>query len=242
MSFTKPYTYTDGTVIDADGHEANEEEAKVYVNQDITRSDIQDNTLDTTDFATPRFISVGATGDFVSKTIQGNTDLQQLTTRAYFTSTAKLNRQNKKDALNFQAIPNAGEEVFVDRSNAYFIITCFVKVVIVGSSVVGGNNSNGDKLQDNLFALQVEDVQDGASGYLDLCTGYAFDPNGTYDAALSDQDPDDGGQSASHRTMTLQYRGLINGRGRKRFQLVASAKSDIGFVTCKSFIVETFYT
>ena len=242
MSFTKPYTYNPATVIDADGHEANEEEAKVYVNQDITTADIQDNTLDATDFAEPRFISVGATGDFVSKTIQGNTDLQQLTNRAYFTSTAKLNRQGKKDALNFQAIPNAGEEVFVDRSNAYFIITCFVKVVIVGSQQVGQNGSNGNQKQDNLFALQIEDLQNGASGYLDLCTGYAFEPFGTYNALLSDQDPAAAGNSNSHRTMTLQYRGLINGRGRKRFQLVASAKSDIGFVTCKSFIVETFYT
>lgn len=242
MSFTKPYTYTTSTVIDADGHQSNEEEAKVYVNQDITTSDIKDGSLDTTDFATYRFYSVGATGDFVSKTIQGNTDLQALTNRAYFTSTAKLNRQNVKNATNWQAIPNAGEEVFVDRANAFFIITCYVKVTIVGSSAVAGNNSNGNKLQDTLIALQAEDLDTGAIGIYDTTLGYAFDPNGSYDAALSDYDPDDGGNSASKRSMTLQFRGLINGRGRKRFQLVASSKSDIGFITCKSIIVETFYT
>lgn len=242
MSYTKTYTYLDGTVISDLGHEANEEGAKVYVNQQITTADITDNTLDTTDYATPRYTAVGATGDFVTKTIQGNTDLNSITNRAYFTSTAKLNRQKLKDAKNFQAIPNAGAEVFVDRSNAFFLITVYVKVACNDNTVVAGNGGLGNHLLDNLVAIQTEDLVTGSGGYLGETTGWAFEGAGTYDPALSDQDCGESGNSASQRSMTLQFRGLINGRGRKRFQLVVSPKVERGFITSKSFIVETFYT
>lgn len=242
MSFTKPYTYTDGLPLSANGQEANEEGAKVYVNQEIETSDIQDNTLDTTDFAPVRFYSVGATGDFVSKTIQGGTDLQRLTNRAYFTSTAKLNRQNKKDIFNWQAVPNASAEVFVDRANAFFLITVYLKATALANTIVGGNGGVGQKQEEALIAIQQEDPETGISfGYLDLTTGFVFDPDGTYDSALSDYDPADGGTSSSQRSMTLQYRGLINGRGRKRFSVVVSPKMERGFISVKSITVETFY-
>jgi hypothetical protein len=242
MSYTKTYTYLDGTVIPALSHEANEEGAKVYVNQGIITADITNNTLDTTDYATPRYTAVGATGDFVTKTIQGNTDLNSITNRAYFTSTAKLNRQKLKNALNFQAIPNAGAEVFVDRANAFFLITVYVKVACLDNTVVAGNGGIGNALLDNLVAIQTEDLVTGSGGYYGETTGWAFEGAGSYSATYSDQDCGDGGNSASQRSMTLQFRGLINGRGRKRFQLVVSPKVERGFITSKSFIVETFYT
>ena len=105
-TYTKPYTYVGGTVIDVDGHTSNEQSARLYTNDQIVGSDINTETLDVSDLGMPRYRTVNEEWDGFSKTIGGTVDLQKLTNRAYFTATAKANRQDKKGVRNWQALPN----------------------------------------------------------------------------------------------------------------------------------------
>lgn len=119
MAYTKPYTYVDGTVVTGANQYSNEEALKVFVNQEIAAPDIASNTLDTTDFMEPRFIAPVRTIDFCTKTVQGITDLQEPTSRAYFSSTLKNNAQVSTSVTNYQAIPNCSVEVIPERTGAY---------------------------------------------------------------------------------------------------------------------------
>jgi len=240
-TYTKPYNYVAGNVIDVNGHTSNEESARIYVNDQIKPSDITSKTLDTTDIGTARFTTPNEEWDGFSKTVGGNVDLQLLTNRAYFTSTAKTNRQDVKGVTNYQAIPNACYEVHVDRSNAYFFITGYVKAKALQNLSGFAGIQPGQYLADNRLAILIEDIDSGTLGTSDQTGDFVFGPSGVYDPARSDYDPGDGNSSASERTISFSYYGVLTGKGRKRFSLVVDPKSERGFIIVKTFVVEVFY-
>lgn len=240
-SYTKPHTYANGTSLDADSHTSNEESARIYVNDNIISSDVTSNTLDTTDLGAPRYIAPVAEWQGFSKTIGGNVDLQAVTNRAYFSSTAKTQRQEVKGVRNYQAIPNASYEVHVDRSNAYFWIRGYANATALENLTGFAGIRPGQYLADNLIALEIEDIDAGTSAISDQTGDFVFGPSGAYNATRSDYDPGAGGSSAQHRTVSFSYYGLINGKGRKRFSLVVDPKVERGFITVKSFVFEVFY-
>ena len=240
-SYTKPYAYVDGNSLDADNHTSNEESARIYVNNNIIASDVTSNTLDTTDIGAPRYIAPVAEWQGFSKTIGGNVDLQSITNRAYFTSTAKTQRQEVKGVRNYQTIPNASYEIHVDRSNAYFWIRGYAKANALENLTGFAGVRPGQYLADNLLAIQVEDIATGTLSISDQTGDFVFGPKGSYTAARSDYDPGAGGVSASQRTISFSYYGLINGKGRKRISLVVDPKVERGFITVKSFVFDVFY-
>jgi len=44
MPYVKPYTYVDGTVVTSTNQNDNDEDAQIYVNQDIIQADYDDPT------------------------------------------------------------------------------------------------------------------------------------------------------------------------------------------------------
>ena len=240
-SYTKPYNYIDGNVLDQSGHTSNEESARLYTNDEIISTDVTSNTLDTTDLGTARFSSPNSEWDGFSKTVGGHVDLQIITNRAYFTSTAKTNRQAVKGVTNWQSLPNAAHEVHVDRANSYFFITGYVKAKALDNSSGFAGVRPGNYLADNKLALKIEDIDAGTDGISDQTGDFVFEGAGTYNASRSDYDPGEESSAASDRTISFSYYGLISGAGRKRISLVVDPKVEAGFVTVKTFVVEVFY-
>ena len=235
MAFTKPYVYADGNVLTSAGQLSNEEAVKVYVNQEIGTDDVAANTLDTTDFAAFRYTAVGDNIDFISKTVQGNTDIFSPVKYAYFSATTKAVRQTSATAIAFQYNPNAGQEVEVDRANAHFLVTCYLKVSALANTNLANQPGNG--LWDNQVALFVNQT-DGASSFLSGTSSYFFEPTGSF---LGAKDPKASGNAASERSMTIQYKGQLTNKGKVSFNMVVNPKIEIGYVSVQSFIVETFY-
>ena len=235
MAFTKPYAYVDGNVLTAAGQLSNEEAVRVYVNQEIGAADVASNTLDTTDFAAFRYISVGDNIDFVSKTVQGNTDILSPVKYAYFSATTKAIRQTSATSIAFQYIPDAGQEIEVDRANANFLITCYLKVSALANTTLA--NHPGQKLWDNQVALFVNYVEGGAA-YVAGTSSYFFEPTGTSGGA---KNPKASGNAASERSLCIQYKGALTNKGKISFNMAVNPKVEIGYVSVQSFIVETFY-
>lgn len=239
-TYTKPYTYVNGTIIDATGHNNNEQSARVWCNDEIVPTDIKDNSLDRTDLGAYRYYAPNEEFDGFSKTIGGTINTTTFINRAYFTTTAKTNRMSVKNVRNWQAIPNASYEVSVDRSNAYFFITGYLKAH-TNANLTGIIGGNGQHILSNEIKLQIEDLDAGIQGVSDQTGDFVFGANGTYDPTQSDYDAGAGGTAASDRSITFSYYGLINGKGRKRFSIVVDPKQEIGYITAKTFVVEVFY-
>lgn len=234
MGYTKPYTYVNGTVLSADDHESNEESAKVYVNQEIEKADITPNSLETTDIANYRYISVGENFDFVTKGVYGNTDTVKHTNRSYFSATPKRNQQEVLNVIQWQHIEGGCVTVDVDRSNADIVITVYAHV-IVNDNLLGVVGSPGQKWWQNQFAL----IKDDGGGIIDTHQ-YVFQGAGSVAAPVG-LDANSGGNDASHRQFTFTYRTVANTAGRYRFALVCNPMAEIGYTTAKSITAEVFY-
>lgn len=239
MSYTKPYTYVDGVVLSATDHDSNEESAKVYVNQEIEKTDIVANSLESTDIANYRYISTGGNFEFVTKGVYGNTDLISHTNRSYFSATSKRNQQTTPNVVQWQHIEGACIELDIDRNNVEVLITCYAHVIIL-DNLLGVVGAPGQSKWQNEFFLLREDLVANTIGAL-LGTGqYVFGGAGTYPGAPY-LDPNDGGYGAARRQFTFTYRTVVNTAGRYRFSLVCNPMSEIGYTTAKSMTAEVFY-
>ena len=155
MGYTKPYTYVDNTVLNVTDHINNEESLREYVNQEVVATDVPNGSFVGECIATPRIISAVNTIDFVTKTLQGHNRIRLPDNYAYFTSTTKSDAQTSYTLSDYQAIPNSGFEVKIQKANTkLMIVACFK--AFSDDNFVGAPRGPGNGRFDSNLKLQQE--------------------------------------------------------------------------------------
>jgi hypothetical protein len=127
MGFTQPYTYVNDTVLSATDHASNEDKLRSYVNQEIEDTDVDTDTIVGESIATPRFVSVVQTADFVTKTVQGVSKLRLPQEYSWFTATTKSDNQTSTTVEDYQPLSNTGAEVVILKDSTKVMITFYAK-------------------------------------------------------------------------------------------------------------------
>lgn len=234
MGFTKPYTYVNNAVLSATDHASNENKLRSYVNQEIEDTDVDTDTIVGESIATPRFVSVVQTADFVSKTIQGVSKLRLPQEFSWFTATTKSDNQTSTTVEDYQTLTNTGAEVVITNDNTKIMITFYAKAFGQQNSTVARSPGNG--IWENKFVLQYEKAglitkYEGTRSYV-----WEFDDNivGVY------LNPGAQNTACGHRSI-MMTRMLTLNKGRYKFSVAVNAKVEKGNINCQSFTIETFH-
>lgn len=234
MGFTQPYTYVNDTVLSATDHASNEDKLRSYVNQEIEDTDVDTDTIVGESIATPRFVSVVQTADFVTKTVQGVSKLRLPQEYSWFTATTKSDNQTSTTVEDYQSLSNTGAEVVITKNGTKVMITFYAKAFGLTNSTVSSSPGNG--LWENKFVLQYEKQglitkYQGTRSYVwelaDNITGVYINP-GAQDTACA------------HRSI-MMTRMLTLDAGRYKFSVAVNAKVEKGNINCQSFTIETFH-
>lgn len=238
MSYTKPYIYVDGAVLQNIGQQANEESLKMFVNQEILTTDLDTNSFTGDNIAQYRFISPVYSIDFITKQVQAKNRLRKTIDYNYFSSTTKLGNQTNANVQDFQTLPETAVEVIVDpeapQGFAEVLWTCYVKAFAGNNSNVAKGQGNG--LWENKFILQIENANGNISRY-DGVRQFVFEGAGT---PLGTLDPADEGDSARHRSLMFSRKFQLTA-GRWRLSLAVDPKVERGNINSQGTFVETFY-
>jgi hypothetical protein len=238
MGFTKPYTYVNDTVLSATDHASNEDKLRSYVNQEIEDTDVDTDTIIGESIATPRFVSSVQTADFVSKTLQGVSKLRLPQEFNWFTATTKSDDQTSTTVEDYQTLSNAGAEVVILKDSTKIMITFYATAFGQKNTTV--TYSKGNRLWDNLFALQYE--KDGIITRYNGTRAYVFqdDDSSGVTPVAGNPDPGEIGSAAGHRSI-MMTRMLTLSAGRYKFSVAVNAKVEKGNISCQSFTIETFH-
>lgn len=234
MGYTKPYTYVDGSVLSADNQSLNEEALKLYVNQGITNTDVDTDTIVGESIATPRLVSSVQSADFISKTIQGVSTLLLPQEYSWFTATTKSDNQTSSTVEDWQTLTNTGTEVVITKAGTKVMITFYAKAFAYENSTVARSPMNG--LWDNKFVLQYE--LNGQITRFDGTRAYVWED---FDGSVSPPTPYPvaQGESASRRSIMIT-RMLTLTQGRYKFSVAVNPKVERGGITTQTFTIETF--
>jgi hypothetical protein len=239
MSFSKPYTYVDGNVLNASDHASNEQELQLYINQEILQSDIDNNEVLGVSLAPPKVIGVTNNIEFTTKDIYGINKTRNELDFSWFTGTTKAEFQGSANVTDYQSIPNSGFEVRIsDASTAKVMITAAFKLFVLTNSTAT-NADDDDALASDIHLFSVND-SDQTPEKKAGTDNYVFQPKGT---ALSvNKDP---GIGADQRQRNHRYimvtRMLDVSVGATKFYFAINNRGERGNVNCQSVTYEVFY-
>jgi len=236
MGYTKPYTYVDTTVLSADNHSSNEQALKEYVNQEITDTDVDTDTIVGESISTPRLITSIQTADFVSKTLQGVSKIRLPQEYSWFTSTTKSDNQISQTVKDYQTLANTGCEVIIPTANTKVMVTIYLKAYGAPNSSV--TYSPNGVLFESDFKLQYERL--GLVTQFDGTRNYVFETQTGSTPAGQTIVPSDGGNAAGHRSIMITRMLTLN-TGRYKFSVAVNSRVEKGNINCQTFTVETFH-
>lgn len=231
MSFTKPYTYTTGAVLDASNQRANDDAAKIYINQGAVLTDIVDESLNTDNFAKGEYNPINGSHQFVNGEIFGRFNNAEDLSRSYYTSNTKANSQTGANSVQYQDIFETGDRVVLEYPGFVFVsFSCLFKdrendVEPAGrweSEVylkVVNESTNTITYEAATLAYHFEESNAGPSG--------AVDPGGTF--------------LMCRRIVGFQK--VLNNlsAGTYRISAVTNPRVEQGFAESRSFSLEIFY-
>jgi len=235
MGYTKPYTYTDNTVLDVTNQSNNEESLRKYVNQEVVVTDIPNATFVGESIATPRIVSTVNTIDFVTKTIQGHNKIRLPQNFAYFTSTTKSDGQASYTLFDYQAIPNSGFEVNIQTANTKIMIVAYFKIYSDNNIHTPPRGAGNGRFDSNLV-LQKE-IGGITTQFLGT-KNYVFEQSGSPSGSTPDAGASD--ESGNNRSIMIT-RMFSLAVGLYRFNFAVNPRVEKGFVNCQSVTFETFH-
>jgi len=235
MGFTQPYTYVNDTVLSATDHASNEDKLRSYVNQEIEDTDVDTDTIVGESIATPRFVSVVQTADFVTKTVQGVSKLRLPQEYSWFTATTKSDNQTSTTVEDYQPLSNTGAEVVILKDSTKVMITFYAKAFGLTNSTVSSGPGNG--IWENKFVLQYE--KQGLTTRYEGTRAYVWENHSGFVGSVY-VDPGFQGNGCGHRSI-MMTRMLTLDAGRYKFSVAVNAKVERGNINCQSFTIETFH-
>jgi hypothetical protein len=234
-SYTRDYTYANGTVLTAANQSANEEGAKKYFNQDIIQGDILSESLDFDDIEAGIYNPINDSMKFMSGYICGQNKTVYPLDAAYFTSTTKTADQTSTTSTDYQDLHGAGEQIYLEET-ADVIITFEAAFNAYPNSTVSGGPGNG--LWENKILLRHTDYTAGTTSFLASTRGYVFEGTGTSAGTL---DPD-GFSSEERRYRQVMFTHRLSlSAGYHDLQVCINPKVETGKVTARNLLIEVYY-
>jgi hypothetical protein len=245
MSFSKPYTYVTGVVLDASSQVSNDDAAKKFINQSIVFADQADAVIDFDSIQSGELDPITNKYAFMSGDCLGRWTGKDQVSRSYFTSHIKNGRQTGATPEIYQTIPETGQTLWL-RYDADIIIS------FGASSVCSENTVQANGQWDSLVILRYK--VEGSNNWIKVqsARSYIFEETGT--ASAGAHDPTDTaltpaggyGPSAKAELCLRRWTGwtwTIQGLspGRYQFAVSISPKVESGFFSAKSFTCEVFY-
>jgi hypothetical protein len=238
MPYIKPYTYVDGTSLDAPNQLLNEEKAKVYTNQEIVAADYATNSFDYDEIEAGEFNAVTANHKFCTGFVGGKNIDTQENNRAYFTSNVKNNNE-QGTSISWSDIYNAGEQITIVEGTAKVLITFESNFVGEDNDTAAGGGAVTNGLWDNKVLLRHTDYSTtpNVTTFIEGTRCWGFEGAGTSAGAV---DPNAGGYAAARRQLMFSYLMTL-GRGTHDLQICVNPKIQYGFISTRNFLVEVFY-
>tara|TARA_R110000822_G_scaffold80531_2_gene191866 strand:- start:2601 stop:3362 length:762 start_codon:yes stop_codon:yes gene_type:complete len=246
MPFFKPYTYVDGTVITSDNQNANDVDAKRYINQDIVQSDYDDGVFDTSDIQRGELDPVTNHHQFTTGEVWGRFNDSVARDRSYWTAHTKTNdaTQISDTSKQYQAVYECGDTIVMENDGTVFFT--FGATFISTSNDVNTKGKWDSKVY-LMFATEAQPQPQIIQGT--RCYSYeetsavasagATDPGSVNYIIGSPPSKNDYNQN--RRWIQFQWMVQNLAAGTYKFFVAVNPKVEIGFSSARQFTAEIFY-
>jgi len=244
MSFTKPYTYVTGTVVDATAQSSNDDAAKKSINQGILAADYTTEMIDFDQIESGELEAIASGYRFMSGEICGQASTTTPADRAYFTSHIRNGKQTAVDPAIYQTIYETGQTLDI-------IHDAEILISFGGTFISAENDIQPTGRWDTQVILRYR--QEGSNNWENIAGTVAYSFEETHDPGAapravtnlnpftfsypSSVDP----QSSFRRWIGWTWMVKNIPPGRWSFSVAVRSKVESGFSSARSFTCEVFY-
>jgi hypothetical protein len=248
MAFVKPYTYVDGSVLDAENQNLNDEAAKTYVNQGISTLDYANGSIGTENIARGEIEPITKSHRFETGHHYAAHNGIETTSRAYYTSHIKPRNQQSNTFFVYAPLWETGTEVNLEYDAD--IIFDFG-----GTFISLENDPKPQRWWDSVVFLEMYNVATNETTRYGVTRSYSFEEvpvDSSNPTAGGNVDPFNGyyinntiGNESEAKFSVRRWIGfrkkLTFPPGRYQFRVVINPKVEQGFTSARNFTTEVFY-
>lgn len=249
MAYVKPNTFVDGTILDADDLNGNDEELKKVLNQELRGNDLEDAAFDTQHIQLGEYQPITNQYTFATGIVAGVSRGIESEDRAYFTSNIKKGEEEQHDATPevYMTLIETGPELVLKE-------TADVLITYGGTFVSQENNVQDNGLWDSKVLLSYTLNDDEQVVYVQQSRSYTFEESfgtspagvnnpygltGTPGSGLGSENPELKFGLRRWIGFSIILRNLA--AGSYKFSIRINPKVEIGYNSAKSFKAEVFY-
>lgn len=237
MSYTKTYTYTNGTTLTASDQTTNDDGAKKAINQDTVQADLATDGFDYDSIQRGELEPITNHHQFTTGEIYGNFSDVKVRERAYFTSLIKAN--NQTGSLQYVDLFDTGSRIVLEDDANLFIT--------FGGAFVSDENSTvtfgpGRGRWDSTVILKIYNEDTNSTTYIDGTVAYSFEETTAASAGTYDPGTLTLSGKTNRRWIGWEWMTSSLSSGAYRICLVIDPKVEQGFSSARSYTIECFYT
>ncbi len=238
MSYTPPKTWVPLEALDADDIKLNDDEMKLYVNQEIIPGDITANSLDLSNIQRGEYDPITESYIFTSGIIKGKNKNTQAFNRAYFTSETKAASQT--NTISWQPLWDCCETVEVEvQSTAQITFSCTIRCYRNADNAVSPfdvTHPGRGTWASEVYLRQI--LPDGVEYLRGDTRSWAFEEGWSVDTVSGNRDPGGYGNYCRRQIGWTFQQDMAPGI--HQFQIVINPDVESGYVSARNFLVETF--
>jgi len=250
MSYTKPYAYVDGTVLDASNQSLNDDAAKKFINQGIVQADYTSQMINFDSIQIGELEPITSAYKFMSGEIHGHANDRDVANRSYFTSHIKNGRQTSINPEVFQDVSETGKTLYLSSTEDLLIS-------FGGSFISDENDIQANGRWDSRAILRYKEDSNSSNWQnIEGTRGYSFeetyDPQGagaipfpcettTFNAIAYPNSSFSPPQLSFKRWIGWTWIIKALPPGYYQFTVSITSKVEQGFVSARSFTCEVFY-
>jgi len=246
MPYVKPYTYVDGTVVTSTNQNDNDEDAQIYVNQDIIQADYDDAVFETSDIQRGELDPITNHHQFTSGDVWGRFNDSTPRDRAYWTAHTKTNDLTQISATSqqYQSLYECGDTVVLEHAGTVFFT--------FGANLVSSANDQNTKGKwDSRIYLMYATEAAPQPQFLQGTRCYSYEETTAVSSAGSTDPGSDNytiGTPAAKNAFNqnrrwIQFQWMVQNlaAGTYQFFVAVNPKVEIGFASARQFTMEIFY-
>lgn len=245
MSYSKPYTYVNGTVVSAADQNNNDNSSKKYINQGIVAADYSAATIDFDQIEVGELEAVTSAYRFMSGEVWGVATGTDLIDRAYFTSHIRNGKQTAVNPSIFQTIYNSGQTLDL-------IYPADILITFGGTAKCEENDVQAKGRWDSTVILRYKEAGTNSWVSISGCEAFTFEEThaaGVAPRAVTNTNPFPFAYPASIEPEDT-FRRFIGWTwvvknippGRYQFSVAVKSKAEEGYISARSFTCEVFYS
>jgi len=251
MPYTKLATFIDGTSLNADGINLNDQELRKYINGKIVQADLANDAFDTPEIQLGEYQPITNEYTFATGFDTGNNTGIDREDRSYFTSNIKKGRQTDNNLYIWTSSYHSAPELYLEQT-ADVIITFGGAYISHENSVAPvGVNPSGFWDSEIKLAYTYEDIQ--KLTFVEQTRSYTFEEADMSDSSLGVFNPfgltGKPNQPTENPEISYGLRRWIGwtavlrnlAAGSYKFSYYINAKVEEGYSSARNFKAEVFY-